>query len=254
MNTINDTKKVYLSPSGATVTDAAFSTLTFNVPQLFKSDQFTLFHTIKVLHCEIPFSWYLVTSNNNKLVLSTGTITITVGNYNANTFLTEVQSKLPTNMTISFNTSNGKFTLTYNTSFSLLSTTTCNKLIGTAAHTSYASTSNAIVMPFMANFLGTKNIYINVPNIVLDNYNSSNQTYSTLLCVAVNVPSYGVIFYDNRTANKNIIKGSKTDTIELQLLDDDFNEIDFNNTEWSITLEIETVRQIIYYNNTTLNE
>lgn len=254
MNTINDTKKVFLTPSGATITDSLFSNLTYNVPQLFKTDQFTLYHTIKVLHCEIPYSWYLVTSRNDKLVLSTGTINITHGNYNANTFLNEIQSKLPSNMVISFDTSTGKFTLTYNTSFSLLAATTCNKLIGTAANTSYVSTSNAIIMPYMANFLGTKNVYINVPNIMLDNYNTSTQTYSTLLCAAVNVPAYGVIFYDNRTSSKNIVKGAKTDTIELQILDDDFNDIDFNNTEWSITIEIETVRQIIYYNNSTLNE
>ncbi len=62
-----------------------------------------------------------------------------------------------------------------------------------------------------------------------------------------------MIFYDNRTANKNIIKGSTDDELKIQILDDDFNSIDFNNTEWSITLEIETIKQIMYFNNSTLN-
>lgn len=254
MNTISETKKIYLTPSGATITDSLFSTLTFDIPQLFKSDKFTLYHTIKVLHCEIPFSWYIVNATNNKLVLSTGTINITNGNYNANTFMTEVQSKLPVNMTITFNTSTGIFKLTYNTSFSILATTTCHKLLGTVANTVYTSTSNIITMPYMANFLGTKNVYINIPNLTLDNYNTSTKTYSTLLCIPITVPPYGIIFYDNRTNTNNIIKGTKDDLLEVQILDEDFVELDFNNTEWAISLEIETVKQIIYYNNSTLNE
>jgi hypothetical protein len=254
MNIISDAKKVYLTPSGARVCDSMYSNLKFNVPQLFPKDKFTLYHTIKVLHCEIPFSWYIVNSFNDQLVLSTGTITLTHGNYNANTFMTYLQTVLPTNMTISFNTSTGIFSFTYSTSFSILSTTTCFKLIGGVANTTYSSSSNVINMPNPANFLGTKNVYINVPNIILDNYNTESQTYNTLLCIAVNVAPYGVIFYDNRTSSKNMIKGTKDDSIDLQILDDDNNEIDFNSIEWSITLEIETVKQVIYYNNSSLNE
>lgn len=254
MNIISDTKKIYLTPSGAYQKDSLYSSLKFNVPQLFQKDKFTLYHTIKVLHCEIPFSWYIVNNTNNKLVLSTGTYTLTNGNYNANTFMVALQLLLPVNMTITFNTSTGKFKLTYNTSFSILASTTCSKLIGSTANTVYTSTSNIINLPNPASFLGTKNVYINVPNILLDNYNTGSKTYSTLLCIAVNVPPYGMIFYDNRTANKNIIKGEKNDDIELQILDDDFNPIDFNSTEWSITIEIETLKQVMYYNNSTLNE
>lgn len=254
MNTISDTRKVFLTPSGAILKDSLYSNLTYTIPQLFPKDKFTMYSTIKVLHCEIPFSWYIVNSTNNKLVLSTGTITIPSANYNANTFMTTLQALLPTNMTITFNTSTGKFTLTYTTSFSILATSTCLKLLGGVKNTVYTSASNIILLPNPANFLGTKNIYINVPNVLLDNYNPSTKTYSTLLCIAVNVPPYGVIFYDNRTANKNIIKGAKDDDLQIQILDDDNNAIDFNSTEWSITIEIETVKQIVYYNNSTLNE
>jgi hypothetical protein len=253
MNTITETKKIFLTPTGALICDELLSTLTFNIPGLFSKDKFTLYHTIKVLHCEIPFSWYIINNSNNILKLSTGNIIITIGNYDANSFLLELQSKLPTNMTITFNNSTGIFTLNYNTTFSILPSN-CYKIIGCGKNKTYSSTSNKIVLPFMANFLGTKNLYINVPNLLLDNFNSATKTFSTLLCIANNVPPYGVIFYDNRTANKNNIKGVKNDTIDLEILDDDFNPINFNNTEWSITLEIETLKQVIYFNNSTINE
>lgn len=254
MNIVSETKKIFLTPSGAYECDSLFSTLKYKIPGLFAKDKFTLYHTIKVLHCEIPFSFYIVNDYNNKLVLSTGTITITNGNYNANTFMTFVQARLPVNMTITFSNLTGRFTLTYNTSFSLLSSTTCSKLIGCATGVSIASSSNVIILPYLANFMGTKNIYINVPNISLDNFNSRTKTYTTLLCIANNVPPYGIIMYDNRTANKNTIKGSNDDILEIEIIDDDGNDINFNNTEWSITIEIETFKQLIYYNNSTLND
>jgi hypothetical protein len=251
MNTSNETKKIFLTPKGAVKYDSLYSTLTFNIPMLFSHEKNTLYNTIRVLHAEIPFSFYLININNNKLVLSTGTIILDQGNYNANSFMIMLQPKLPINMSITFNNINGKFTIIYNTTFSLLPSACC-KLIGTDLNTTYYSTANQIVLPFMANFLGTKNIYINVNNLALDNYNSLTRTNSTLLCIANNVPPYGVIFYDNRTSNKNKIKSVKDDNLDIQLLDDDFMPIDFNNCEWSITLEIETVKQIMFYNNQTL--
>jgi hypothetical protein len=254
MNTITETKKIYLTPSGAQKTDSLYSNLTFNIPTLFSRDKFLLYNTIKILHCEIPYSWYLVNEYNDKLVLSTGTILITRGsNYNANSFITEIQSKLPTNMTITFNSMTGKFSLSYTSPFSILSSTTCTKILGCDAKTTYVSISNTINLPYLCNFLGTKNLYINIPNLSLDNFNSATKTYSTLLCIAVTVSPFGIIFYENITSNRNIIKGVKDDTLEIQILDDEFNQIDFNHTEWSITLEIETVRQILYIQPQSLN-
>jgi hypothetical protein len=66
MNTINDTKKIYLTPSGAYKKDTLFSNLNFNIPSLFPKDNFTLYNTIKVLHCEIPYSFYLVNNYNSR--------------------------------------------------------------------------------------------------------------------------------------------------------------------------------------------
>lgn len=254
MNVQTDYKKIYLSPSGATIKNSLYSSLTFNIPKLFSTDNHVIYNSIKVLHCEIPYSWYLINEYNDKLSLSTGTILITHGsNYNVNSFMIEVQAKLPSNMFISFDSLSGKFKLTYTSSFSILASTTCFRLIGCAANTIYTSTSNVITLPYIANFLGSKNLYINVPNVILDNYNSSTKTYSTLLCVAIDVVPFSCIFYSNSTMNKNIIKSIKDDNIEIQILDDQFNLIDFNNTEWSITLEVETVRQVLYIQNQKLN-
>ncbi len=60
MNTITETKKIFLSPLGATLCDSLYSTLTFNIPMLFSFDKNTIYNTIRVLHAEIPFSFYMI--------------------------------------------------------------------------------------------------------------------------------------------------------------------------------------------------
>ena len=86
----------------------------------------------------------------------------------------------------------------------------------------------------------------------LDNYNTTTKTSSTLLCIPVLASPYGIIFYENKTGTKNIIKGYKDDILQIQILDDDFNSIDFNSTEWQITLEIETLKYNLHIENATL--
>jgi hypothetical protein len=149
-------------------------------------------------------------------------------------------------MTITLNSSNGKFTLSYNASFSILATSTINKIMGFSKNITYTSTSNNIILPYPANFLGTNNIYVKSPNLILENYNTSTKDYITLSNIPVNVPPFGIIQYLNQTGSKNIVKNIQMDNLEIQITDDDNNLIDFNNLEWSITIEIESIMQFNY--------
>ena len=236
MNTIIETKKIFLQPSGAFLYDSLYSNLSYSIPFLFPKDKNIIHNSISVLHAEIPFSWYIINANNNKLVLSTGSYSFAYGNYNANSFMVYLQTLLPSGLVISFDSTKGIFSFIYTTNFSILSTSTLNK----------------ITCPFMVNFLGTKNVYINIPNMSLDNYNTTTKTSSTLVCIPVLASPYGIIFHENKTGTKNIIKGYKDDILQIQILDDDFNSLDFNSTEWQITLEIESLKYNLHIENATL--
>ena len=73
---------------------------------------------VTVLNAQIPCSFYVINSNNNQLIISgptitTKTIIISNGNYNANTLITELISKIGAsglNMEITINKSNGILT------------------------------------------------------------------------------------------------------------------------------------------------
>ena len=77
---------------------------------------------ITVINAQTPCSFYVINALNNKLVISgpgitTTTIYVSYGNYNANTLISELVSKLATGgltMTITINKINGILTFSSN--------------------------------------------------------------------------------------------------------------------------------------------
>jgi hypothetical protein len=246
-NVIIDSQKVFLTPSGASLKRNGIfnSNLEFNVPNLYQTNTNLLYLTIKCLHAEIPYSFYVVNEYNNVLSITDKfnqiqNIYVPFGNYNANTFMKLLAPELPTGMTLSFNNNNGKFTLNYNGSFSINSTSTCYVLMGFDKGKTYNSVNNQIELPYLANFLGSKNIYLKIPNLILDNYNTATMDRATLSNIPVNVPPFSIIMYENSSGSSTMIKSIQIpDILYIQLADDQNNLIDFNNTEFSITIQID---------------
>lgn len=238
---IADFHKYYLTPSGAIqkINTTFNSKLKYKLTNAYHKNEKIVYSTIRCIHGEIPYSFYIVNGYNNVLALNTGNITIPQGNYNANTFMAYLLTVLPVSYSMTFNTLTGKYTLSRLNSFTILSTTTCWKLLGIAKNTSYASVGNSVTMPFMANFLGTKNLYIKIEELILDNLNPTTQDRSTILNIPCIAPPYGIIFYDNKTTSSSIIKNIVIpEELTLEICDDDNNLVDFQNTEFSLTLEI----------------
>lgn len=251
-NLVIDSHKFYLTPAGANIKKNGFfnSNLEFNIPNLYQSSNNVSYATIKCLHAEIPYSFYVINEYNNLLSLSTGNIAIPFGNYNANSFMKYLETQLPTGMTISFNTTNGKFALLYNQPFSINATSTCYILMGFEKGITYNSNSNRIEMPYLGNFMGSKNMYVKIPNLILDNYNTTTKDRATLLNIPVNVSPFGIVMYENSSGSSSIIKSIQIpDTLLLQLTDDENNLIDFNNTEFSITIQIDFYLNMFSNNN-----
>lgn len=247
MDIIKDTKQYYLTASAGTTNNSYFkSDIVFDITDLLKDDNNILYNTISIIHCEIPYSFYVVNEYNNLLSLSTGDVYIDYGNYNANSLLKAINLKVPTNMLLSFNSTTGKFSLSYNQTFTINSTTTMNKLLG-LENKQYTSSQNNINFPYPANLLGTKNLYIK-SNIMLSNFNSITKDYITIASIPVNVEPYSIVLYNNYSNSSYIIKNRKLDNIEIKIYDDNNNLVDFNNVDWTITLEITSYVQTSFTN------
>jgi hypothetical protein len=138
---------------------------------------------IKILEVQIPFSYYVINDKNNTFKLvkgaTTNVVTITPGNYDANTLATELQTLLNTASALTdathtwlvvFNVSTGKFTFTSSNVTSIISfvfdetgeagNTNPRMFLGFPKGTTTAA-AGVLIAPNMALVTGPNYIYVN---------------------------------------------------------------------------------------------
>ena len=141
------------------------SKLLFNYKNLLSDDENILKSFITVINAQIPCSFYVINALNNKLVIAGPTITTTTiyvsyGNYNANTLISELISKLATGgltMSITINKINGILIFSSNGfgQYYFTSESTILEILGTTS--SIIATSTSYICPYPLNLLGCKN-------------------------------------------------------------------------------------------------
>jgi hypothetical protein len=107
------------------------------------------------------------------------------------------------------------------------------------------------VLPFPLNLLGVKKISIKSNSLAITSYSSVNfSTSNTLTTIPVDQPAFNMISYVNQSdLNTNILQARTLNTIDITLVDENNNLLDFNNCDWSITLTLSIHRnENISYN------
>jgi hypothetical protein len=259
---LTDSKQFYLNSTsklGIKMNSTLNSKIYFEIPRFITKQPNILYHSIKVLHAEIPYSFYIINETNNKINLVIDLInhffTVPVGNYNAFTLL-DILNTIDNKITFTLNNSTGKYSISSNFTFSVLSTSTILKIIGGELNKTYngLAVNNKYILnfPFAVNLLGTKNLYIKC-NLILENLQTKNSDNSTLKSIPVNVPPFGLILYNNNENIESLVKNSQIDNLNIEIVDDDDNLINMNNQDWSITIELKTTLQVSY-NTQTIEE
>ena len=252
---LTDSKQFYLTSTskiGVKMNGTYNSKINFEIPRFITKQFNILYHSLKVLHAEIPYSFYIINETNNIINMVINSInhslTIPVGNYNAFTLLT-ILNTIDNKITFTLNNSDGKYTITSNFPFSLLNTSTLTKIIGGVLNTTFNAIhihpKYILVFPFAVNLLGTRNIYIKC-NLILENLQTKTNDNQTLKSIPVNVPPFGLILYNNIENIESLVKNSQIDNLNIEIYDDEDNLINMNNQDWSITLELKTTLQVSY--------
>jgi hypothetical protein len=70
--------------------------------------------------------------------------------------------------------------------------------------------------------------------LITNNYSSAIGTTSLITSISVDQPPFGLIVYQNTGGAKFTLSNTDIHKIDLQLFDEDFNYINFNNINWSI--------------------
>ena len=103
--------------------------------------------------------------------------------------------------------------------------------------TSYVSAeipSYTLTALYPLNLLGIKKINISSQTLNTSNFSSAIGTTSLINSISVDQPPFGLIIYQNTGGAKFTLTNKDVHKIDLQLYDEDFNYINFNNINWSI--------------------
>lgn len=263
MDIIKERRIINLNSEDATTYNngSYLSDVVFNFRGLLKDEANMLFCEGGVLNCQIPVSFYQVAYYNNTLYYIVDTfpfnITIPVGNYNFATFSAAMETEFLSNghtFNITIDETTGKLTfqlVTGGIDFTFLgssSGTTCFKILGFDPNFNYTDNGSSILTaPYLLNLLGAKKLKIS--SLVFSNNGSDTTNYATsniISTLSVDAPSYGLIVYNNLSDAYGRLKVRHIDNIDIQIRDEYGNLINFNNTDWSITLALLIYRKVEY--------
>ena len=265
---------ITLNSKNATLMNSTLkSSVNFNFISILKEEDDIVRSYISVVNAQIPMSYYLITSANNILCYNTMSpvlvmnLYIPVGNYNSYTLCEILTSLFLANgktITITVSSVNGLINFAQSSSvFSIypyklsggnLLFSTIAPILGLTSTATYSGTS--ITGNYPVNLLGTKRIKIKSNVLAINSLSSINLSYNTTIAtIPVDNSYFSIISYENQNGlNKNIIKVTTIENLDIQLTDDDDNLIDFNNFDWTITLCISIERKEKEKDNITLKD
>jgi hypothetical protein len=229
------------------------SNVNFNFKNILRDQPDIIYSTIGIVNAQIPVSYYTINEYNDILTTGLGNISITRGNYNASSLRTELATLLIavgiTGMVVTINSSTGRLTFTASIPFTFLSSSSFDTL--GFEDTTYTSVGNVINAPYLLNLLGIQQLRINSSALACSNSNSTTMGESNLIGVVQSTaPPFGMILYSNQTSY-SVLKSKTVSLLDIQILDENGNYVDFNNVDWTISLQLTTFRRIPLPSNST---
>jgi hypothetical protein len=111
----------------------------------------------------------------------------------------------------------------------------------------YSDSSFKLVPPFPVDFGLIPRINIKSNTFILrHNVDSGTKGKTRTICtVPVNAPSGGLILYNNFSNFKGIINIHSINSITIDIKDDFKNFIDFQNIDWTMTIQIDVINDVI---------
>lgn len=227
----------------------AKSSVIFPFRSILKDDDNIIQTYVTILDAQIPVSFYIINSSNRVLTVIKGvttyTLNLTLGNYNANSLITELITQLatvPIVATITINKTTGKLTFNFDSSIQLIySTSTIASVLGLTANL----TGTSVTLQQPLNLLGIKKLNIKSDALAVTSFSSQNfGNSSILLSIPNNEAQFNLISFTNQNnLNNCILNATVIDVIDIQIVDETNTLIDFNNQDWTMTIALSIERE-----------
>ena len=251
----SDTRLIVLSSANASQLNGTLkSELLYDFKSLLVEDPTIIHVTCGVVNAQIPVSFYTVNEYNNVLDTSIGVITITKGNYTSASLIKELKAQflaLSYTMVITINSVTGKLSFTGTTDFTF---TASSSFVILGFDGTITSTANVLSAPFPLNLLGIQQIKVTSNALACYNSSSSGLGETNLLGVIQNTaPPFGMILYNNLNSF-GILKNTRVSQLDIQLTDETNQFIDFNNIDFTLTIQMTIFRKVNTEKNTYLKQ
>lgn len=246
---VREKRLISLNSSSATqyINGSFKSNLVFDFRSILKPEPSIIYVESGVQSAQIPASFYNVDVTNNFFAYTINSvpfsISVTPGNYNYNTLVTELATRFLTNghsFTYALNRNTNIFTMSYTSAGTwtqILSTSTIYYIFGFVVNTTYTITGNTITYPLLLNLINPKRLKIYSTNLAIDSYDSIGLSTNNLIeTLSVNVGAFGLILYTNIDGAYGHLRTSYLSTIDIQIRDELNNFVNFNNVDWTMTI------------------
>ena len=237
--------QIYLNSKYADKYNDGVSDCEYIIPDTIEiPDGFHLY--LSVVSCLIPFSFYNINDNNNKLIYSFDgstmyNITIPIGNYNINDLVKYLKSVM-TNFTITYNNLQNKITFEHiNNNFMFMSLSTCLSVIGFNNESTIISTNKILKSINCVDLYIIKTIQVN-SNLITYNINKLQKNNYCILCtIPISSQPFSLIEYINRTNFRTNLFVNRISRIKIKLTDENGNLINLNGCNYVMTLQLDVV-------------
>ena len=198
---------------------------------------------LSIVHVSIPYSFYNVHENNNRLEYICNNlgyvINIPVSNYNINQLISYLSSAMPS-FTITYSSKTNKITFKHSThDFIILSSSTCYRILGFNENKSYISELFTLVSENCINLMTINSIFL-LSNLLTYNISSSIPNSQNILCqVPVNNGPNSLIHYYNKNGFRTNLFLKYINDISLRLVDEYNNDINLNGLHFRVTLQLD---------------
>ena len=227
------------------------SNLFFNIPNIVDESPDISHLEVSLDSATIPVSWYLINDLTNTLSYvynsTPFTITLTNGNYNGSTMITELTNKFDDNglvVVITLSQVTGLLLFKFANAISpvdFIYNTGLMKILGFTQSTS----GIAIVPQLPMNLLGIQKINICSGNLsTLSSFSSSLALSNQVIqSIPIDVPSFHQITYLDKTNHFGRMKSRFLSNIDIQLLDENGKFLEMNGISFTLSFVIRIFRK-----------
>ena len=222
---------------------------------LMSCDSFQFTNTFYTINQYNRYLYYV-----NQGTFNINSITLPLGNYTISGLISTLNASSSGIFTFSYNSTTYKITITSTTStqFKLVDLDAqYNNIYEILGFDDYGTRTynTTFTGPYLYNLISVQVLHICVPNINLENiYVRNTKKYNILASIHITSSFGAVQTWFNQSNFKYTINDPTITFLNIVVLDQDFNIVDFNNIDWFINISFQYITKKELNLNPTLQE